>query len=190
VGGVGKLTPIYYAAHFTPEKFCAKEAGQVFTCDQMYTMLIKIEPTRESELAKVLGMSRKNLSDLRVKSLRPELDWYREETNAPEARRPVWITAEGVVALSVILGLKTEQIEAEKKNFSVASATETVECLVVQAFPRNPTLVQVIAGGQPRMMRVKDNRKWAKGMKVMARQEQGMSKFLIPLRNPRFFGRF
>lgn len=162
----------------------------MFTCDQLYTMLIKIEPIRESELAKVLGMSRKNLSELRLKSLRPELDWYREDTKAPEARRPVWITAEGMVALSVILGLKTEQIEAEKKNLSVANATETVECLVVQAFPRNRTLVQVLAGGQARMMRVKDNRKWMKGMKVMARQEQGMSKFLIPLRNPRFFGRF
>ena len=153
-------------------------------------MALKIEATRESELAKALGMNRKALSDLRLEKLTHGTDWYREDTKAPEAKRPVWITAEGIVALSVILGIKTEQIEAEKKNFSAADAAETVECLVVQAFPRNPTLVQVIAAGQPRMMRVRDNRKWQRGMKVMARQEMGMSNFLIPLRNPRFFGKF
>jgi len=153
-------------------------------------MALKIEATREVELAKVLGMSRKTLSDIRLTKLRAGIDWYREETKAPEARRPVWITAEGVVGLAVILGIKTEQIEQEKKNFSVADATETVECLVVQAFPRNRSLVQVLVNGQVRMMRVRDNAKWAKGMKVQARKEQGMSKFLIPLRNPRFFGKF
>jgi hypothetical protein len=153
-------------------------------------MPIKIEATREVELAKVLGMNRKTLSDLRMSKLRFGIDWYREETKAPEARRPVWITAEGVVSLAVILGIKTEQIEEEKKNFSVADATETVECLVVQAFPRNRSLVQVLVGGAMRMMRVRDNSKWAKGMKVQARKEQGMSKFMIPLRNPRFFGKF
>jgi len=153
-------------------------------------MPIKIEATREAELAKVLGMNRKTLSDLRLSKLRFGPDWYREETKAPEARRPVWITAEGVVALAVILGIKTEQIEEEKKNFSVADATETVECLVVQAFPRNRSLVQVLVGGSMRMLRVRDNSKWVKGMKVQARKEQGMSRFLIPLRNPRFFGKF
>lgn len=189
-GGGRKIDRLPLRGALNQTEIFGKRLDKAVISEQLISMALKIEATRESELAKVLGINRKALSDLRLEKLRFSIDWYREDTKAPEAKRPVWITAEGMVALAVILGIKTEQIESEKQNFSAADAAETVECLVVQAFPRNPTLVQVVVRGQNRMMRVRDNRKWTRGMKVMARQESGMSKFLIPLRNPRFFGKF
>jgi hypothetical protein len=153
-------------------------------------MELTVMATRESELAKAMGLTRKAMSDLRFSLLRFQIDWYREDTKAPEAKRPVWITPEGIIKLSEHWGVKSVQVEAETKKLSAANAAEVSECTVISVFPRNPRLVQVLLNGQQRMMRVRDNAKWTRGMKVETRTEGGMSNFLIPLRNPRFKGRF
>lgn len=153
-------------------------------------MELTVMATRESELAKAMGLTRKAMTDLRNSLLRPQTDWYREETKAPEAKRPVWITPEGVVKLSEHWGVKSVQVEAEKKILSAANAAEVAECTVLTVFPRNPRLVEILLNGAKRMMRVRDNSKWVRGMKVEVRTEGGMSNFLIPLRNPRFRGKF
>jgi hypothetical protein len=147
-------------------------------------------PTRESELAKAMGMTRKALSDLRKQMLIFQTHWYREESPLPAAKQAVWITELGVEVLAKHWGVPIQAVEAEKKNLSVANATEVAECSVLNVFPRNPRLVEVLFAGEKRLMRVKDGTKWVKGMKVQVRTEGGMSRFLIPLRNPRFRGKF
>ena len=103
-------------------------------------MELTVMATRESELAKAMGLTRKAMTDLRNSLLRFQTDWYREDTKAPEAKRPVWITPEGMVKLSEHWGIKAVQVEAEKKILSAANAAEVAECTVLTVFPRNPRL--------------------------------------------------
>jgi len=147
-------------------------------------------PTRESELAKAMGMTRKAISDLRKQMLIFQTHWYREDSSLPATKQAVWITELGIEVLAKHWGVEVQQVEAEKKNLSVANATEVAECSVLNVFPRNPRLVEVLLAGEKRLMRVKDGTKWVRGMKVEVRVEGGMSRFLIPLRNPRFRGKF
>jgi hypothetical protein len=147
-------------------------------------------PTRESELAKAMGLTRKALSDLRKQMLIFQTHWYREESSLPATKQAVWITELGMEVLAKHWGVPIQEVEAEKKNLSVANATEAAECSVLSIFPRNPRIAEVLFNGEKRLMRVKDGSKWVKGMKVQVRMEGGMSRFLIPLRNPRFRGKF
>jgi hypothetical protein len=146
-------------------------------------------PVKEADVARQLGMQRKALSDLRFEILTTD-DWFREEGKKPESMRVVWIRPEGIAKLSAHLGLKTEEV-APKKIASAADAAEVRTFTVQKVMPRNPYLVEVLAeNGEKGIMRVKDSTKWVKGMKVECRNGGNYTKWLIPLRNPRYRGRF
>ena len=144
--------------------------------------------TRESLLVNILGVTRKAMADIRNQLLKPETDWYREQNNAPEEMQPVWITKEGVTAIAHHFGVSEAEI-AEKK-LSAANAAPSTEVSVLTIFERNKTMIEVVLNGEKRMMRVRDSSKWVKGMKVEARDEGLGSVFLVPLKNPRFRGKF
>ena len=146
-------------------------------------------PVKEADVARQLGMQRKALSDLRFEILTPD-DWFREEGKKPESMRVVWIRPEGIAKLSAHLGLKTEEV-APKKIASAADAAEVRTFTVIRVIPRNPRLVDVVdeQGGKGIML-VKDSSKWVRGMKVECRSGGNYTKWLIPLRNPRYRGRF
>ena len=146
-------------------------------------------PVREADVARQLGMQRKALSDLRFEVLDTE-DWFREEGKKPETMRPVWIRPAGVAKLAEKLGLKAEEV-APKKIASAADAAEVRTFTVIRTVPRNVYLVEVLGDdGVKMMMRVKDSSKWVRGMKVECRSGGNYTKWLIPLRNPRYRGRF
>ena len=145
---------------------------------------------KEADVARQLGMQRKALSDLRFQVLTHQDDWYREDGTKPETMRPVWIRPEGIAKLSAHLGLKTEEV-VPKKIASAADAAEIRTFTVQKVMPRNPYLVEVVAeNGDKGIMRVKDSTKWVRGMKVECRSAGLYTKWLIPLRNPRYRGKF
>lgn len=146
-------------------------------------------PVKEADVARQLGMQRKALSDLRNTVLEAD-DYFREEGKKPESMRIVWLRPSGINKISVHLGLKTEDV-APKKIASAADAAEVRTFTVQKVMPRNPYLVEVLAeNGEKGIMRVKDSAKWLKGMKVECRSGGNYTKWLIPLRNPRYRGRF
>jgi hypothetical protein len=146
-------------------------------------------PVREADVAKQLGMQRKALSDLRKEVLADE-DYFREEGNKPEPMRPVWLRPSGVAKISAHLGLKTEEV-APKKIASAPDGAEIRTLTVIRVLPRNPYLVEAVAeGGEKVIMRVKDSSKWMKGMKCEARTGGSYTKWWIPMRNPRYRGKF
>lgn len=143
---------------------------------------------REAELARVLGVDRKELTRLREKHLDKGL-WYRENSGGRPARfGVVWLTPQGVQKLYDVLGIKKEQEPSPEKIFA-ANAAEEVS--VIRADYPNRRIIQVkTPNGNLKMMRVKDSRMWVQGMKVMARPEGALDVTLVPLRHPRFRGRF
>lgn len=146
-------------------------------------------PVREADVARQLGMQRKALSDLRNTLLSAD-DYFREEGKKPENMRPVWVRPSGINKISVHLGLKTEDV-APKKIASAPDGAEIRTLTVIRVLPRNPYLVEAIAeGGEKLIMRVKDSSKWMKGMKCEARSGGSYTKWWIPMRNPRYRGKF
>ena len=146
-------------------------------------------PVREADVARQLGMQRKALSDLRYEHLTTD-DWFREEGKKPETMRPVWIRPAGVAKLAEKLGLKTEEV-APNKNPSAPDGAEIRTLTVIRVMPRNPYLVEAVGeNGDKVVMRVKDSTKWLKGMKCEARSGGSYTKWWIPMRNPRYRGKF
>ena len=146
-------------------------------------------PVKEADVARQLGMQRKALSDLRNTVLNAD-DYFREEGKKPENMRQVWVRPSGINKISVHLGLKAEEV-APKKIVSAADAAEVRTFTVIRVVPRNPYLVDVVAeNGDKGVMRVKDSTKWVRGMKVECRSGGNYTKWLIPLRNPRYRGKF
>lgn len=146
-------------------------------------------PVREADVARQLGMQRKALSDLRNTVLDAD-DYFREEGKKPESMRIVWIRPSGINKISVHLGLKAEEV-LPKKIASAADAAEIRTFTVIRVIPRNPRLLDVQdEKGEKGIMLVKDSSKWIRGMKVECRNGGNYTKWLIPLRNPRYRGRF
>lgn len=156
----------------------------------VFTMELTEElPCRESDVAKRLNQNRKVLVELRFSIMTTD-DWYREDGLKPESTRPVWIKPSGLAKLAEHFGLKPAEVTPEK-NPSAANAAEIRTITVKRTLPRNPLLVEVIlADGTVAMMRVKDSSKWMVGMKCEVRSGGAYTKWLIPLRNPRYRGRF
>ena len=146
-------------------------------------------PVREADVARQLGMQRKALSDLRNNLLNAD-DYFREEGKKPESMRIVWLRPSGINKISVHLGLKAEEV-APKKNPSAPNGAEIRTLTVIRVMPRNPYLVEAVgADGEKVIMRVKDSTKWLKGMKCEARTGGSYTKWWIPMRNPRYRGKF
>ena len=146
-------------------------------------------PVKESDVARQLGMQRKALSDLR-NTLLDESDYFREEGKKPESMRQVWVRPSGINKISVHLGLKTEEV-LPKKITSAPNGAEIRTLTVIRVMPRNPYLVEAEAeGGEKVVMRVKDSTKWLRGMKCEARSAGAYTKWWIPMRNPRYRGKF
>jgi hypothetical protein len=151
--------------------------------------VLPMEPMRETEIAKLLNQNRKTLAELRFSVLQPD-EWFREDSIMPEVFRPVWITPKGYEKLLNHFGLKQEEVEKEKK-FSSANAEEVRTVIVKRMLHRNPYLIEVTdTDGSTRIMKVKDSTKWVVGMKCEVRSGGNYTKWLIPLRNPRYRGRF
>lgn len=156
--------------------------------DLAETVARVIGDLKEADIARVLGIERKEVSRLRTKHLAPS-HWYRESSGGRPARfGVVWLTAKGVKELYDALGVKPEQ-EPSPEKISAANAAEEVS--VIRADYPNRRIIQVkTLEGKTKMMRVKDARMWVQGMKVMARPEGALDITLVPLRHPRFRGRF
>lgn len=143
---------------------------------------------KEADLARVLGIERKQLTSIRENKVNPS-NWYREEAGGRPARfGVVWLRPSGVKQVYEALGIQPEQEPSPEK---ISAANAAVEVTVIRADFPNRRLVQVsTADNLKKMMRVKDSRMWVQGMKVMARPEGALDVTLIPLRHPRFRGRF
>lgn len=154
----------------------------------MSSMDIKIEECRESDLAKALSITRKAIVEIRKNVLKPEIDWYKEQTKAPDSLKPVWYTKAGMLKIAQHFGIPTEEVS--KKNISAANAAPSTLVSVKTIFLRNTRMIEVIHNGEPKKMRVKDATKWMVGMVVEARSEGNNSTFMVPLKNPRYRGKF
>lgn len=151
-------------------------------------MNIVMTDTKEADLAQAIGVDRKEIISFRKTKLSPEL-WYRENTGGrPTKFGIVWLKPDGVKAIYDHYGLKeAEQPTPEK----ISAANAAYEVTVIRADFPNRRIVQVhLADGKAKMMRVKDSRMWVQGMKVMARPEGALDVTLVPVRHPRFRGRF
>lgn len=153
----------------------------------MTTVVATGPDVKEADLVRTIGVDRKQVVALREK-LSPSL-WYREQAGGRPTRfGVVWLRPEGVTAIFDALGVKREDNPSPEK---ISAANAAVEVTVIRADFPNSRIVQVETSDHKRkMMRVKDARMWVQGMKVMARPEGALDITLVPLRHPRFRGRF
>jgi hypothetical protein len=142
---------------------------------------------KEADLARKIGIDRKQVISAREKIAKSL--WYREQAGGrPTKFGVVWLKAAGVRAICETLGLKQEDVPSAEK---ISAANAAGEVTVIRADFPNRRIVQVETSDNKRkMMRVKDARMWVQGMKVMARPEGALDITLVPLRHPRFRGRF
>lgn len=143
---------------------------------------------KEADLAQAIGVDRKEIISFRKEKLHPDL-WYRENAGGrPTKFGIVWLKPDGVKAIYDHYGFKEAEQPSEEK-ISAANAAE--EVTVIRAdFPNRRILQVKCTDGKVKMMRVKDSRMWVQGMRVMARPEGALDVTLIPVRHPRFRGRF
>ena len=146
-----------------------------------------VTDVKEADLARTVGVDRKNLISIREKM--PQAYWYRQESGGRPSRfGVVWLKPDGIRVIMEQLGIKSEDAPSTEK-ISAANAAE--EDTVIRADFPNRRILQVETPDKKRkIMRVKDARMWVQGMKVMARPEGALDITLVPLRHPRFRGRF
>lgn len=154
----------------------------------MSELTINTGDVKEAELVRVLGVDRKVVIKIREKEMNKS-HWYREQSGGrPTKFGVVWLTPKGVQKMYEVLGIQKEQ-EPSKEKILAANAAEEVS--VIRAdFPNRRILQVMTQAGVKKMMRVKDSRMWVQGMKVMARPEGALDITLVPLRHPRYRGRF
>lgn len=153
----------------------------------MTTEVVAGPDVKEADLVRTIGVDRKQVIAIR-ETLSREM-WYREAAGGrPERFGVVWLRPKGVSAILAALGIEKEQAPSPEK---ISAANAAVEVTVIRADFPNRRIVQVETADKARkMMRVKDARMWVQGMKVMARPEGALDVTLVPLRHPRFRGRF